>query len=180
MKFVRFVMKNKLITLLLICDPGHKDLCAGINNERALYSIKEHDMEDQNIETLLADIESAYTAFCITQGMFENANERIKANSLPIAPIVISDIQQYKNFVVEKDEWKARKAELEVCYYTAQSARSEAIKNLIDLIPMREMWFAVQGGFVGFFLYLRKRAKRVADAELDTEWSELQTSPRTS
>jgi hypothetical protein len=37
----------------------------------------------------------------------------------------------------------------------------------------------VQGGFVGFFLYLRKRAKRMAEVELDTEWSELQRA-RTS
>ena len=40
--------------------------------------------------------------------------------------------------------------------------------------------FVVQGGFVGFFLYLRKRAKRIADIELDTEWSDLQGAPRTS
>jgi len=40
--------------------------------------------------------------------------------------------------------------------------------------------FAVQAGFVGFFLYLRKRAKRIADADLDTEWSELQGVSRTS
>ena len=33
---------------------------------------------------------------------------------------------------------------------------------------------AVQGGFVGFFLYLRNRAKRIADIDLDSEWSELQ------
>ena len=39
---------------------------------------------------------------------------------------------------------------------------------------------AVQGGFVGFFLYLRKRAKRIADVDLDTEWSELQRSVETS
>jgi hypothetical protein len=32
----------------------------------------------------------------------------------------------------------------------------------------------VQGAFVGFFLYLRKRAKQIADIDLDTEWSELQ------
>jgi hypothetical protein len=38
----------------------------------------------------------------------------------------------------------------------------------------------MQGAFVGFFLYLRRRAKRIADIELDTEWSELQKSPRTS
>ena len=29
---------------------------------------------------------------------------------------------------------------------------------------------------MGFFLYLRKRAKRIAEIELDTEWSELQRS----
>jgi hypothetical protein len=45
---------------------------------------------------------------------------------------------------------------------------------------MLAILFAVQGGFLGFFLYLRKRAKRIADAELDIEWSKLQTSPRTS
>jgi len=39
---------------------------------------------------------------------------------------------------------------------------------------------AVQGAFVGFFFYLRKRAKRFADIELDNEWSELQRTPRTS
>jgi hypothetical protein len=33
---------------------------------------------------------------------------------------------------------------------------------------------AVQGAFVGFFLYLRQRAKRIADIDLETEWSELQ------
>ena len=38
----------------------------------------------------------------------------------------------------------------------------------------------VQAAFVAFFLYLRKRAKRFADIELDDEWSELQRSPRTS
>ena len=38
---------------------------------------------------------------------------------------------------------------------------------------------AVQGGFVAFFLYLRARAKRIADVELDAEWSELQGASRT-
>jgi hypothetical protein len=36
----------------------------------------------------------------------------------------------------------------------------------------------VQGAFVGFFLYLRKRAKQIAESELDTEWSELQRASR--
>ncbi len=48
------------------------------------------------------------------------------------------------------------------------------------VLAMLGITFAVQGGFLGFFLYLRKRAKRIADIELDTEWSELQRSPRTS
>jgi hypothetical protein len=50
----------------------------------------------------------------------------------------------------------------------------------LGVIVMLAVLFAVQGGFVGFFLYLRKRAKRIADIELDTEWSELQGSSRTS
>jgi len=39
---------------------------------------------------------------------------------------------------------------------------------------------AVQGAFVAFFLYLRRRAKRIADLDLDTEWAELQRPSRTS
>ena len=37
---------------------------------------------------------------------------------------------------------------------------------------------AVQGCFVGFFLYLRQRARRIADLELDHEWSDLQQVSR--
>ena len=43
-----------------------------------------------------------------------------------------------------------------------------------------EFVLLVQGAFVGFFLYLRARAKRIADLDLDEEWSELQRGPRTS
>jgi hypothetical protein len=50
----------------------------------------------------------------------------------------------------------------------------------LGVLVMLAITLAVQGGFVAFFLYLRKRAKRVADIELDTEWSELQRSPKTS
>ena len=50
----------------------------------------------------------------------------------------------------------------------------------VGVLVMLAITFAVQGGFLGFFLYLRKRAKRIADIELDSEWSELQRSPRTS
>jgi heme/copper-type cytochrome/quinol oxidase subunit 2 len=46
----------------------------------------------------------------------------------------------------------------------------------IGMLVMLGVTLAVQGAFVGFFLYLRKRAKRIADVELDDEWSELQRS----
>ena len=44
----------------------------------------------------------------------------------------------------------------------------------LGILLMLGVTLAVQGGFVGFFLYLRKRAKRHADLELDAEWSALQ------
>jgi len=44
----------------------------------------------------------------------------------------------------------------------------------LGILVMLAITFAVQGGFAGFFLYLRKRAKRNAELELDTEWSRLQ------
>lgn len=33
---------------------------------------------------------------------------------------------------------------------------------------------AVQGGFVAFFLYLRRQARRTRDQAIDAEWSRLQ------
>jgi hypothetical protein len=50
----------------------------------------------------------------------------------------------------------------------------------LGILVMIAVTFAVQGAFVGFFLYLRTRAKRIADVELDSEWSELQQTPKTS
>jgi hypothetical protein len=44
----------------------------------------------------------------------------------------------------------------------------------LGVLAMLAVTFAVQGGFVGFFLYLRKRAKLIAEIDLETEWSELQ------
>ena len=44
----------------------------------------------------------------------------------------------------------------------------------LGVLVLLVILFAVQGAFVGFFLYLRKRARRIADIDLDTEWSELQ------
>jgi hypothetical protein len=50
----------------------------------------------------------------------------------------------------------------------------------LGMLVLLGVTLAVQGGFVGFFLYLRKRAKSIADVELDDEWSELQRGTRTS
>ena len=50
----------------------------------------------------------------------------------------------------------------------------------LGVLVMLGVLFAVQGGFVAFFLYLRKRAKENADIELDMEWSEFQRGSRTS
>jgi hypothetical protein len=49
----------------------------------------------------------------------------------------------------------------------------------LGVLVMLGITLAVQGAFVGFFVYLRKRAKRIADVELDSEWSELQRVSRT-
>jgi hypothetical protein len=46
----------------------------------------------------------------------------------------------------------------------------------LGVLVMLGVVLAVQAGFVAFFLYLRNRAKRIADVELDDEWSELQRS----
>jgi heme/copper-type cytochrome/quinol oxidase subunit 2 len=65
-----------------------------------------------------------------------------------------------------------------MCFGAEETSMVDGTK--IGMLVMLGITLAVQGGFVGFFLYLRKRAKRTADLELDTEWSELQKSPRTS
>jgi hypothetical protein len=44
----------------------------------------------------------------------------------------------------------------------------------LGILVLLAITLSVQGAFVGFFMYLRQRAKRIADIDLDTEWSELQ------
>ena len=65
-----------------------------------------------------------------------------------------------------------------VCFGAEETSMIDGAR--LGVLVMLAILFAVQGGFVGFFLYLRKRAKRIADIELDTEWSELQGASRTS
>jgi hypothetical protein len=44
----------------------------------------------------------------------------------------------------------------------------------LGILALLAITLAVQGAFLGFFLYLRRRAKLIADIDLDGEWSELQ------
>lgn len=44
----------------------------------------------------------------------------------------------------------------------------------LGMLVLLVIIFAMQGAFAGFFFYLRRRAKRMADLDLDIEWSELQ------
>jgi hypothetical protein len=50
----------------------------------------------------------------------------------------------------------------------------------LGVLVLLAVTLVVQGAFVGFFVYLRRRAKRIADVDLEAEWSELQGAPRTS
>ena len=65
-----------------------------------------------------------------------------------------------------------------VCFGAEETSMIDGAK--LGVLVLLGVTLAVQGAFVGFFVYLRNRAKRIADIELDTEWSELQRSPRTS
>ena len=65
-----------------------------------------------------------------------------------------------------------------VCFGAEETSMIDGAK--LGVLVMLAVLFAVQGGFVAFFLYLRKRAKRIADVDLDQEWSELQGASRTS
>ena len=61
-----------------------------------------------------------------------------------------------------------------VCFGAEESHMIDATK--LGIAVLLGITLVVQGAFVGFFVYLRNRAKRIADIELDTEWSELQRS----
>ena len=56
----------------------------------------------------------------------------------------------------------------------AQATQLEGDTSIMDgamlgILAMLAITFAMQGAFVGFFFYLRKRAKRIADIDLDAE-----------
>ena len=59
-----------------------------------------------------------------------------------------------------------------VCFGAEETTMIDGTR--LGILALLVITLAVQGGFVAFFLYLRKRAQRIADIDLDTEWSELQ------
>jgi len=59
-----------------------------------------------------------------------------------------------------------------VCFGAVETSVVDGTK--LGILVLLAITLTVQGAFVGFFLYLRQRAKRIADVDLDTEWSELQ------
>jgi hypothetical protein len=65
-----------------------------------------------------------------------------------------------------------------LCFAAEETSMIDGAK--LGVLVLLAITLSVQGGFLGFFLYLRKRAKRIADLELDTEWSDLQRGSRTS
>ena len=59
-----------------------------------------------------------------------------------------------------------------VCFGAAEGSMIDGAK--LGILVLLGVTLAVQGAFLGFFLYLRQRAKRIADIDLDSEWSQLQ------
>ena len=59
-----------------------------------------------------------------------------------------------------------------VCFGAAETSIIDGTR--LGILVLLAITLAVQGAFVAFFLYLRRRAKRIADSDLDTEWSRLQ------
>ena len=64
-----------------------------------------------------------------------------------------------------------------MCFGAEESSLIDGAK--LGIIVMLAITFSVQGAFLGFFLYLRRRAKRIAEIDLDNEWSELQGVSKT-
>ena len=59
-----------------------------------------------------------------------------------------------------------------VCFGAEETAMIDGTR--LGILVLLGITLSVQGGFLAFFLYLRKRAQRIADIDLENEWSELQ------
>ena len=65
-----------------------------------------------------------------------------------------------------------------VCFGALETSMIDGAK--LGVLVLLAITLAVQGAFLGFFLYLHKHAKRNAEVELDAEWLALQRPSRTS
>ena len=63
-----------------------------------------------------------------------------------------------------------------VCFAAEETSMINGTR--VGILVLLAITLVVQGAFVGFFLYLRNRANRMAEIELDVEWSELQRASR--
>ena len=58
------------------------------------------------------------------------------------------------------------------CYGDAEGPMIDAAR--LGMWLLLGVTFAIQGGFIAFFLYLRRQARRAEHQALDEEWSRLQ------
>lgn len=65
-----------------------------------------------------------------------------------------------------------------MCFGAEETALIDGTR--LGIIVMLVITLAVQGAFLAFFLYLRRRAREVAESDLDMEWAELQRGSTTS
>jgi len=65
-----------------------------------------------------------------------------------------------------------------VCFGALETGMIDGAK--LGVLVLLAITLAVQGGFLAFFLYLRKHAKHNAEVELDAEWLALQRPSRQS
>lgn len=63
-----------------------------------------------------------------------------------------------------------------MCFNAEETSMIDGTR--LGVFALLGILLVVQGAFVAFFLYLRKRAKENADIELDMEWLELQRGSR--
>lgn len=59
-----------------------------------------------------------------------------------------------------------------MCFGAEETSKTDATR--LGILALLAVTLAVQGGFAGFFFYLRKRARLEAELELESEWSDLQ------
>jgi hypothetical protein len=64
-----------------------------------------------------------------------------------------------------------------VCFGAAESSMLDGTR--LGILVLLAITFAVQGGFLAFFLYLRARGRHNAEEDLENEWSQLQRVSRT-